>query len=149
MKQRILFLCLGNSCRSQMAEAFARAYGHDVIDPVSAGLTPALQVDPRTRAVMAERGISLDQQFPKPLEEVLSPLPTFLINLSGAPVPRVAASIPTEAWTVRDPVGSSEAFHREVRDDIEARVMQLILRLRQHKPDPSQSPRRFKFGRMA
>jgi arsenate reductase len=156
MKQRVLFLCVGNSCRSQMAEGFARSYGHDVIEPVSAGLAPAMLVDPNTRAVMGERGISLDNHFPKGLEDVLKPLPALLVNLSGAAVPHFAAGIPSENWRVRDPVGEVQGVHREVRDEVEGLVMNLVIRLRQRKPAaepvqeaaPAAPPKRFKFGRM-
>lgn len=154
MKQRVLFLCVGNSCRSQMAEGFARAYGHDVIEPVSAGLAPAMLVDPNTKAVMGERGISLETHFPKGLEEVLKPVPALLVNLSGAAVPHFAAGIPAENWRVRDPVGEVQGVHREVRDEVEGLVMNLVLRLRQRRPaaapvqEQPSGPKRFKFGRM-
>ncbi|WP_051670440.1 low molecular weight phosphatase family protein [Bryobacter aggregatus] len=151
MKTRVLFLCVGNSCRSQMAEGFARAYGHDCIEAVSAGLSPAMIIDPNTKAVMQERSISLDEQFPKPIELAMKPPPALIINMSGAPLPHFAAGIPTESWRVRDPIGEVQAVHREVRDQIESAIMALILRLRQNKPAPSPStpPKRFKFGRMA
>ena len=161
MKQRVLFVCVGNSCRSQMAEAFARAYGNDVLEPSSAGLSPAIEVDRNTRRVMTERNLSLDAQFPKPLEAALTPPPTLIINMSGSPLPHFAAGIPLETWRVRDPIGEAEPVHREVRDLVESLVMNLILRLRQSSPTPlrtnpvntpdpnSPKPRRFKFGRMA
>lgn len=153
MKHRVLFLCIGNSCRSQMAEGFARAYGHDVIEAVSAGLAPAMIVDPNTKAVMGERGISLEEQFPKGVELAISPVPSLLVNLSGSAVPHLLAGIPTEVWSVRDPVGEVQGVHREVRDEVEGLVMNLILRLRQRKPAAGPSapepPKRFKFGRMA
>ncbi len=145
MRQRVLFVCVGNSCRSQMAEAFARAYGLDCLEASSAGLAPAMLVDPRTKAVMEERGLSLDRHFPKAIAEAMHDEPSLIINLSGAPLPHFAARTPSEAWTVRDPVGEPEAVHREVRDKIEALVMQLILRLRK----PSDPPRRpAKLGRV-
>lgn len=153
MKQRVLFLCVGNSCRSQMAEGFARTYGHDVMDVVSAGLAPAMLVDPSTKAVMGERGISLEDQFPKTLEQALKPMPSLLVNISGSAVPHFAAGIAAEAWRVRDPVGEAPGVHREVRDEIEGLVMNLILRLRQRRaasaePPPPTTGRRIKFGRM-
>ena len=159
MKHRVLFLCVGNSCRSQMAEGFARTYGHDCIEAVSAGLSPAMIVDQSTKAVMGERGINLDEQFPKPIEMALTPAPTLLINISGAALPHTVAGIPSETWRVRDPIGEVQAVHREVRDQVEGLIMNLILRLRQQRPAPVQagapvSPapvmgKRFKFGRMA
>lgn len=154
MKQRVLFLCVGNACRSQMAEGFARAYGHDVIEPVSAGLAPGMIVDPNTKSVMVERGISLDDQFPKPLEHAMQPPPTLVVNMSGAALPHLVSGIASEAWRVRDPVGEVQGVHREVRDEVEGMVMNLVLRLRQRKASaPAQKtaeekPKRFKFGRM-
>jgi len=153
MKQRVLFVCVGNSCRSQMAEGFARSYGHDVMDVVSAGLAPAMIVDPNTKAVMEERGISLESHFPKTLELALTPSPSLVVNMSGAALPHFMAGILAENWRVRDPVGEVQGVHREVRDEVEALVMKLILRLRQRKPAPStpptpDAPKRYKFGRM-
>jgi arsenate reductase (thioredoxin) len=148
MKHRVLFLCVGNACRSQMAEGFARAYGHDVIDAVSAGLSPSMAVDPTTRAVMNERGIDLGDQFPKPVEMAAKPTPTLVINMSGAPIPHTLAGIKVEQWRVRDPIGEAQGVHREVRDQLEYQMMNLILRLRQQTPAPSPNTPRFKFGRM-
>lgn len=154
MKQRVLFVCVGNACRSQMAEAFARSYGHDVIEPVSAGLSPGMMVDGNTKAVMGERGLSLDDQFPKPLEEALQPMPQLVVNMSGANLPHHLAGVAVESWRVRDPIGEAPGVHREVRDEIEGLVMNLVLRLRQRKmaaaPTPTnpEKPKRFKFGRM-
>jgi arsenate reductase len=48
-KKRVLFVCLGNSCRSQMAEAFARAYGSDVLEARSAGVSPSTIIQPLSR----------------------------------------------------------------------------------------------------
>lgn len=130
MKQRVLFICIGNACRSQMAEAFARAYGHDVMEAHSCGLSPAMKVDTNTKLVMAERNLDLESHFPKPIEEALRYEPTWLVNMSGAKLPFFAQKIAGEEWTVRDPVGEAAPVHREVRDQIEMLVMQLILRMR-------------------
>jgi arsenate reductase len=150
MRQRVLFVCVGNACRSQMAEGFARAYGHDVIEAVSAGLSPAMLVDRGTKAVMEERGVSLEDHFPKTVAEALRPPPALVVNMSGLALPPGLAGLPSEAWPVRDPIGEAVGVHRAVRDQVESLVMNLILRLRQEKPTvaaPS-TPRRIKFGRM-
>src|SRR5437016_12534018 len=65
VKKRVLFVCIGNSCRSQMVEGFARAYGSDVMVARSAGLSPATVIAPLTRQVLAERNIRIDDHFPK------------------------------------------------------------------------------------
>jgi arsenate reductase len=67
-KLRILFLCTGNSCRSQMAEGFARALKGDRIEPYSAGIAPK-GLDPRAVRVMAEAGVDISSQRSKPMAE--------------------------------------------------------------------------------
>jgi len=57
--KRVLFVCIGNACRSQMAEGFARAYGADVMIPASAGLAPAMNVARDTKTAMAEKDIDI------------------------------------------------------------------------------------------
>ncbi len=126
---RVLFLCIGNSCRSQMAEGFARTYGSDVITAQSAGLAPAMTISPLTRTVMQEKNIDLGDAFPKSLR-MLGQLETdLIINISGHKLPTKTA-VPVEDWEVRDPIGQSEEIYRKVRDEIEQRVMRLILAIR-------------------
>lgn len=67
---KILFLCTGNSCRSQMAEGWTRHLLGERFDPHSAGVDPG-QLDPRAVAVMGERGVDISEQRPKGLGEVL------------------------------------------------------------------------------
>src|SRR5579871_2557108 len=62
-KKRVLFVCIGNSCRSQMAEGFARAYGSDIMDSQSAGLSPATVIAPLTRQVLGEKNVKIDDHF--------------------------------------------------------------------------------------
>jgi arsenate reductase len=129
LKKRVLFLCIGNACRSQMAEGFARAYGSDVIEPCSAGLGPAPSMPPLTLQTMQEKNIDLSAAFPKGLDGVQRDALDLIVNLSGTPMPRNLTT-PVENWEVRDPMGRSEETFREVRDEIEARVMDLILNTR-------------------
>ncbi len=70
-KLRVLFLCTGNSCRSQMAEAWARVLLGDLLEPHSAGVAPS-SVDPRAVKVMAEAGVDISGQRSKHLDEVSS-----------------------------------------------------------------------------
>ena len=65
MKKRVLFLCLGNICRSPMAEAMARKYGSDVLEVRSAGLTPAMNTTPFTRSVLQEKNVDLGDHLPR------------------------------------------------------------------------------------
>jgi arsenate reductase len=127
-KKRVLFVCIGNSCRSQMAEAFARAYGSDIMLARSAGISPALTIQPLTKQVLALRNLSVDDHFPKGMETVREEPFDLVVNMSGFPVGLPGAR--AVAWNVPDPVGEEEAIYREVADLIEILVMRLILELR-------------------
>ncbi len=123
--KRVLFVCIGNSCRSQMAEGFARAYGKGVWEAESAGLMPATIIAPLTREVMDERGIDLGDQFPKPLEWVKPETFGLIVTLCGCPLPE-AVDVPVRAWDIDDPIGQNLKVYRRVRDEIEALVRELL-----------------------
>jgi arsenate reductase (thioredoxin) len=135
--QRVLFLCIGNSCRSQMAEGFARTYGKDVIEPHSAGLFPANIVSPLTTQTMAEKNIGMGQSFPKPIEAAFATGPfDVIVNISGQKLPSGVAAPTIEDWTIRDPIGESEQVFRDVANQIEHLVMRLILQMRAGPVEP-------------
>src|SRR5579859_853445 len=125
-KQRVLFVCVGNSCRSQMAEGFARAYGADVMEVLSAGLYPAPIIAPLTKKTMLEKNIDISAHFPKSLDMLPAGPIHLVINMSGYSMPIPAGAL-HEEWIVQDPIGLSEDFFRAVARDIEHRVMNLVL----------------------
>jgi arsenate reductase len=127
--KRVLFVCIGNACRSQMAEAFARAYGGDVMIPASAGLAPATRVANDTLEAMAEKGLDLHDHFPKSIRHLGRAEFDLVVNMSGSNLPDVPAAGIAE-WDVEDPVAMRYERHCEVRDRIEALVIRLILDLR-------------------
>ena len=133
-KKRVLFVCIGNSCRSQMAEAFARAYGADVVEAGSAGVAPAGIVAPLTRQVLAEKNVSSEGQIPKGLAAFAKEQFEVIVNLSGGPLPVRPAANRLIEWRVRDPIGQSQETYRAVAAQIEDLVMRLILELRGGKP---------------
>lgn len=123
--KRILFVCIGNSCRSQMAEAFARVHGCGVIEPSSAGVYPALTVAPDTLRAMAERNIDVKSHFPKSIEHMDLSKFDLIVDMSGGlmdPIrkPRVLV------WDVPDPIMLEYDDHCEIRDQIEGLVKDLI-----------------------
>ena len=128
-KRRVLFVCIGNSCRSQMAEGFARAYGSDVMMADSAGLYPATSVADLTGIVMAERNINLSAHFPKGLDDVNLPAYDIIVNMSGQKLP-VETRARVLEWEVTDPIGQSKQVYEAVASKIEVLVMELILDLR-------------------
>ncbi|HTS75601.1 MAG TPA: hypothetical protein VMG40_05320 [Bryobacteraceae bacterium] len=127
-KKRVLFVCIGNSCRSQMAEAFARVYGADVMEPQSAGVAPAMLIAPTTRRVLQERNVRIDGQFPKALEAMLDQTFDIVVNMSGAKIALPGAKLVD--WTVQDPIGQTDEIYRVVAAQIEGLVMRLVLELR-------------------
>jgi protein-tyrosine-phosphatase len=128
MKKRVLFVCIGNAFRSQMAEAFARAYGGDAVEADSAGLAPVVEVPEITKRVMREKGIELEGHFPKALLHMDVKSYDLVVNMTGVPlklpVPEVVQ------WQVPDPVGGGEKAARETRDLIEQLVAGLLIRLK-------------------
>ena len=128
---KILFVCTANSCRSQMAEAFARAAGAQAY---SAGTEPAGYVHPMAVKVMAEKGIDISGQTSKPLDLDLAQAMNAVITVCGdadeaCPVILHASRL---HWPIADPAkatGTEEdilGIFRAVRDDIGRRVKELI-----------------------
>ena len=132
-----------------MAEGFARFHGADIVEPFSAGLAPAMSIAPETRKVMLEKNVDLGEQFPKDLYLVHPEFMDTVVNLSGMILPEGDWK-DLRNWPVPDPIGKSEKFHRQVRDDVETRVMELLYDLRQRGQivTPETPPSgRVRFGR--
>lgn len=135
--KRVLFVCIGNSCRSQMAEGFARTYGSDVAIAASAGLAPALSVARDTTNAMAEKQIDLRDHFPKSLRHLSRVHFDLIVNMSGSELPpEMVNATPVIDWDVQDPVYLKYEEHCGVRDEIEKLVMKLILDLREQAKEP-------------
>jgi arsenate reductase len=133
--KRVLFVCVGNACRSQMAEAFARTYGQDALVAASAGLTPAMAVASDTVRAMAEKEIDLGGQFPKSIRHMGHSQFDLVVNMTGFALPDDMGATIVE-WRVPDPVSMKYEEHCEVRDEIERLVMNLILKLRREQRAP-------------
>jgi arsenate reductase (thioredoxin) len=127
--KRVLFVCLGNICRSPMAEALARKYGSDVLEVSSAGLTPAINTTPYTRKVLEEKNVDLGDHVPRRFYDLDLSQYDLIVNMSGSMLPK-NLGVPVEDWQVDDPMGRSEDDFRAAREVIEMLVMRLILRVR-------------------
>ena len=119
-----------------MAEGFARTYGADVLIPASAGLAPASMVAEDTVRAMDEKNIDIREQFPKSLKQLgrgaLGAQFDLFVNMSGFDLPpEIDTSV--RNWDVPDPVAEDYETHCQIRDDIETRVMELILELRRRR----------------
>lgn len=132
-RAKVLFVCIGNACRSQMAEAIARHTASDVMEASSAGLVPFGEIPETTLAVLRERGIPAHGHISKALRPEDISSADIVINMTG----RSGAAIftepvpPFEDWDVGDPYGFNLAVYRGIRDQIEARVEDLARRLRE------------------
>ena len=126
-RKKILFICVGNSCRSQMAEGFANYYGKDKVIATSAGTQPANSVNLQAVEVMKERGIDISNHKPELLTLALLEEADITISMGcgvqeSCPVPLVDC----EDWGLEDPYGHSNGKYREIRDKIEERVKELV-----------------------
>jgi arsenate reductase (thioredoxin) len=132
-RTKVLFLCIGNACRSQMAEAIAKHVAADVIEPSSAGLVALGEITTPTLKVLGEHGISAEGQHSKPLRPKDISAVDLVVNMTG----RSGAAIfsestpPIEDWDVGDPYGFNLAVYRGIRDEIETRMDDLARRLRE------------------
>lgn len=126
-RYRVLFVCIGNACRSQMAEAFARAYGSDIVIAESAGLWPAARIPLVTVDLMVEKNIGLEGCSSKGLDRTGTDF-HLIVNMSGEPFPELV-SAPVREWNVEDPICLPAERQREIRDQIEALVRDLLAEL--------------------
>ena len=122
----ILFLCVGNSCRSQMAEGFARASGK--VEVISAGTEPGDKVAPKAVEVMKEKGIDISGQHPKLLTAEMVEKADICISMGcgveeSCPAPLLEKFTD---WGLEDPWGQGLDKYRETRDEIEKRVKKLL-----------------------
>jgi arsenate reductase (thioredoxin) len=131
---RILFVCTGNSARSQMAEGFARVYGHGKIEAFSAGMDPK-GLNPFAIEVMHEKGIDISAQTSKAFSESLARTMDYVITVCGNAEERCPAHPPEVRrlhWPLDDPAQAQgapdavRAVFRQSRDAIEKRVRQML-----------------------
>ena len=146
-KLRILFVCIGNACRSQMAEGFAKHLGCEIVEAESAGMMPLETVPAQTRKVMLEREMPIDDQYPKGVEVFRNTEFDLVINMSGIMLPK-GLKEKERRWTVADPYGRSDGAFRQVRDEVEKLVVELLDQVREAKGEvpPPAKPRRSLFG---
>lgn len=124
-RKRVLFVCVENSNRSQMAEAFARIHGGDGVEALSAGSRPSGRVNPRAVRFMAELGYDLSTHASTSLDEVTGEFDAVVTMGCGDSCPWVPARR-REDWNLPDPKDLDDAGYRAVRDEISRRVRELL-----------------------
>jgi len=133
-KTRVLFVCIGNACRSPTAEAIALRDASDIIAPSSAGLFPLGRIPELTLQTLLANGYSTQGLSSKPISREAWDNADVIINLSG----RHAASLfgqseKIEDWDVADPFGNEPEFFQQILKEIAGYVRSLADRLRQQR----------------
>ena len=132
MKKRVAFICVGNSCRSQMAEGFTKHYGSDVLEVYSAGTEPADAVNPDAVLVMKEAGIDISSQYPKLLKDIPPQLDIVVTMGCNVQCPFIPSKH-REDWGLEDPVGKPVEEFRKIRDTIGENVKQLVEKIKKQE----------------
>ena len=124
--KRVLFVCVENSNRSQMAEAFARLYGRGKVEAYSAGSRPSRQINQKAIEAMREIGYDLSEHTSKSLTEIPDVEYDFVATMGcGDECPYVRAK-KREDWAIADPKNMSGEEFRAVRDSIGSKVKELL-----------------------
>jgi len=126
----VLFVCIGNSQRSQMAEAYFNHFADGRAKAISAGTHPAFKVDSRAIAVMAEDGIDISAKAPKPLTGEMVQQADLIITLGSGVLQSCTLKLgDSEDWQLDDPLGYPVEKLRPLRDEIKSRVLDLIRKM--------------------
>jgi arsenate reductase len=126
----ILFVCVHNSGRSQMAEVFARRLASEAIEVASAGTVPGGEMNPVVVAAMAERGIDISGARPKVIEQAMVDAADLVFTMGCAIDESCpAVFIPSEDWGLDDPAGQPIEVVRRIRDQVESKIRELLARV--------------------
>ena len=130
-KNNVLFICVQNSARSQIAEGLFREYIGDKITCGSAGTVPADSINPDAVTVMSEVVIDISANKPKILTGEMIDRASIIVNMgcmdkNSCPAALLKSNKTMEDWAIEDPAGKSIEKMREIRDQIERKVRHLI-----------------------
>jgi len=129
MKYKVAFVCVHNSCRSQMAEGWAKKIGSDIFESYSAGTENYPEVKPLAVQVMEEAGVDMSEHKPKLLSDIPEEL-DILITMGCNVVCPFVENKHMEDWGLIDPSGGLIEDFRETRDSIKMKVEELIKRVK-------------------
>jgi arsenate reductase len=129
VRPQVLFVCVHNAGRSQMASALLDLRSGGRIDVRSAGSAPADELNPVVVAVMAELGLDLSREFPKPLTDSAVRAADVVITMGCGDACPIFPGKRYEDWTLDDPAGQDVATVRRIRDEIDTRVQALSAEL--------------------
>lgn len=129
--KKVLFVCVENAGRSQMAEAFAKHYGKGKIEATSAGTMPSKEVNPVVIQAMREKGIDISKNKPNPLSTKIIQEAEKIVVMGCDAQGFCPASLLKKVveWELEDPKGKSIEKVRKIRDMIERKVKNLISKI--------------------
>ena len=125
----VLFVCVHNAGRSQMAAGLLKLRSHDRIQVRSAGSAPGEQINPAAITVMEELGVDMSQEFPKPLTDEAVRSAAAVITMGCGDACPIYPGKRYEDWVFDDPAGQDVETVRRIRDEIDARVQALVAEL--------------------
>lgn len=126
---KVIFVCVENSCRSQMAEAFARIYGQGIINSFSCGSRPSGTVNPRAAAMMKEIGYDMGNHTSKSFNDIPPDEYDYVIMMGCDDECPFVPAKKWEDWSIPDPKDLPEDVFRQIRDLIKNRVINLVERI--------------------
>ncbi|HTQ62187.1 MAG TPA: low molecular weight phosphatase family protein [Candidatus Solibacter sp.] len=133
-RKKVLFVCLGNACRSPMAETIANKLAGDVMEASSAGLTPLGRVEALTLETLLRNGYPPNGLESKALLDQAFHAADLVVNMSGRAKEREFAGFAkVENWFVEDPYGADAKLYQRIFEDIEKRVAELADRIRKSR----------------
>ncbi len=130
MKKKVAFVCIHNSCRSQMAEGWANELGKEILEAYSAGTENYPEVKPNAIKVMEEAGVDMSEHYPKLLTDIPEELDILITMGCGVVCPFVPCGH-QEDWGLEDPSGGPIQGFQKTRDMIKEKVEDLIQRIEQ------------------
>lgn len=125
MKKKVAFVCVHNSCRSQMAEGWAKKLGSEVFEAYSAGTESYPEVKPLAIKVMEEAEVDMSGHYPKLLSDIPAEVDILITMGCNVKCPHVPCRY-KEDWGISDPSGGTVEDYRRTRDVIKERVEDLI-----------------------
>ena len=125
-KPSVLFVCVHNAGRSQMAAGYLRALSNGAIEVRSAGSAPADSINPAVVEAMAEEGIDISAEVPKILTVASVEVSDVVITMGCGDVCPIFPGKRYEDWVLEDPAGQGVASVRPIRDEIKARIAALV-----------------------
>jgi len=127
-KKTVAFVCVHNSCRSQMAEGWAKKLGRDTIEAYSAGTEKYPEVKPLAVEVMEDAGVDISGHYPKLLTDIPREVDILITMGCNVVCPFVPANH-TEDWGLDDPSGGPKEGFEETRELVKQKVVDLIERI--------------------